>query len=177
MKIFPTLTFALFAFAIPLKRTVDQVKADITEISNQVKALGSAISSFPDSGGTLQQALEIHSSAQNLVSTINTATSDVNGTPTFSEDDSKDILNLFQGLAPDVSSTLQALVSKKPAFDALPLGQASALVKQDLGQLADATKSLESALIDKAPDDLKGQAQQVAEGINSDITSAQSAYA
>ncbi|KAL0570178.1 hypothetical protein V5O48_011783 [Marasmius crinis-equi] len=163
---------------LPLESTVKQVKADIAEISDEVKSLGNAISSFPDSGGTLLQALAIHNSAQKLISTINHGTTDINGTSTPSEDDSKDVLDAFHELAPSISSALEALVNKKAAFESLPFGQwVSGLVKQDLGQLADATKQFASGLVSKAPDDLESQAQLIADGISSDIATAQTAYA
>lgn len=43
------------------------------------------------------------------------------------------------------------IVAKKPAFDALPLGGISDLVRQDLSGLSSSTSSLEDALIALAP--------------------------
>lgn len=53
--IFP---FVLGSLAVPLaKRTVVQVETDITEPSNRVTALRSAVQAFPSSGGSLASAL------------------------------------------------------------------------------------------------------------------------
>jgi hypothetical protein len=44
-------------FATPVKRTVAQVEADIATISSQVTSLNNNIQSFPNSGGSLVNAL------------------------------------------------------------------------------------------------------------------------
>ncbi|KAL0577781.1 hypothetical protein V5O48_004209 [Marasmius crinis-equi] len=177
MKFFTVLTLAALALATPLKRTVAQVEADIAQISSQVNALDSSINAFPNSGGTLAQALAIHNSATTLVTTIQKGTTDVNATPQPSEADSQTILNSVQAIVPAITSGLQAIVAKKPAFDALPLGGVSALVKQDLANLATATTGFENGLIAKAPADLKSQAQNIANTVNAALASAQAAYA
>jgi hypothetical protein len=81
------------AFSTPLKRTVAQVEADLTNISNQVTALDNQINAFPNTGGSLAAALvfnppvllapshsfqAIHSSSTSLDTTLNSATTDVN---------------------------------------------------------------------------------------------------
>lgn len=51
------LSVASFVLATPVKRTVDQVKADIADISNKVTSLDNAITAFPLTGGSLLAAL------------------------------------------------------------------------------------------------------------------------
>lgn len=51
------LSVASIALATPVKRTVDQVKADIADISAKVTSLDSAITAFPLTGGSLVAAL------------------------------------------------------------------------------------------------------------------------
>lgn len=58
------ITRALFFFAAtslsfcaPVKRTVDQIKADIASIATQVQTLKTSINAFPATGGTLAAAL------------------------------------------------------------------------------------------------------------------------
>lgn len=67
--------------AIPTKRTVAQVEADIADIVTQVDALDSSINAFPATGGSLLAALAIHSSATTLISTLQTATTDTTVCP------------------------------------------------------------------------------------------------
>jgi hypothetical protein len=51
------LSVASIALATPFKRTVDQVKADIADISAKVTSLDNAITAFPLTGGSLVAAL------------------------------------------------------------------------------------------------------------------------
>lgn len=92
--------FALAAFLVgsavssPTKRTVAQVESDIASISTQVTTLDNDITAFPNTGGSLINALvttlclpemthanrikkAIHTASTNLISTIGTTTSDV----------------------------------------------------------------------------------------------------
>ncbi|KAK1221195.1 hypothetical protein PQX77_016009 [Marasmius sp. AFHP31] len=178
MKFFSVLTLASLVLATPFKRaTVDQVKADIAQISTQVKALDSSIKAFPDNGGSLGQALAIHKTATQLVGTLNQGTKDVNDVSPPSEYDSQDILNSVEAFVPDITSALQAVVKKKPAFQKLAIGGIVKLVKQDLASLGSATKSFEDALISKAPNDLKSKAQETANKVNKAFADAQAAYA
>lgn len=52
---------------------------------------------------------------------------------------------------PVILDALTAIVAKKPAFQALPLGGVPALVKQDLGNLSASTEAFENALIASTP--------------------------
>ena len=90
--IFVTFALGLSSVASPLKRDAATVESDLTNIDNQVKSLDSSITAFPDSGGSLLNALvnsspqifrlfltvykAIHTAATSLDSTIKSATSD-----------------------------------------------------------------------------------------------------
>ncbi|THV02018.1 hypothetical protein K435DRAFT_775754 [Dendrothele bispora CBS 962.96] len=178
MKFFAILvSVAAIAVAIPLKRTVAQVETDLRNIGTQVTNLDNSINAFPNSGGSLTAALAIHTDAQNLVSSVNTANIDVQDMTDVSESDGRTILGIVNGFEPTIIDALNAIVAKKPAFDALPLGGVSALVKQDLAQLATATEALENSLINEAPADLKPQAQDIQSAVNAAFANAQAAYA
>ncbi|KAJ8073983.1 hypothetical protein AAF712_007995 [Marasmius tenuissimus] len=178
MKFFSVLALASLALATPFKRTtVDQVKADIAQISTQVGALDSSIKAFPDNGGSLGQALAIHKTATQLVSTLNQGTKDVNDVSPPSESDSETILTSVEAFVPTIKSALQAVVNKKPAFQKLAIGGIVKLVKQDLASLGSASKSFEDALINKAPNTLKSKAQETANTVNKAFADAQAAYA
>ncbi|KAL0958505.1 hypothetical protein HGRIS_000647 [Hohenbuehelia grisea] len=165
------------AFASPVKRTVAQVEADLADISSRVTTLDNNINAFPNSGGSLAAALGIHTAATNLATALDKGTTDVNATPAFSEADGKTILNTVQGFEPSILDALKAIVAKKPAFDALPLGGVSGLVKQDLGNLKTSTDNLGSALIAKSPADLVSQATTIKNNIDAGFVPAQAAYA
>ncbi|KAK7445737.1 hypothetical protein VKT23_014732 [Stygiomarasmius scandens] len=178
MKVFAILaSVAALALASPFKRTVAQVETDLRNIATQVTTLDNNINAFPNSGGSLTQALAIHTAAQNLLTSVNSATTDVQGTTGVSESDGQTIIGIVNGFEPTIIDALNAIITKKPAFDALPLGGVSALVKQDLGQLGTATSNLEVALINQAPSDLKSQAQSIQAAVDAAFAKAQAAYA
>jgi hypothetical protein len=58
-RAFFVFSIAVSSFAVPLllKRTVEQVKTDIANISTQVTALDTLITNYPTTGGTLLGAL------------------------------------------------------------------------------------------------------------------------
>ncbi|KAF9459838.1 hydrophobic surface binding protein [Collybia nuda] len=158
MRVSSTLIF-LVSLAVSGLATVDQVKTDITTISSQLQKLDASISAFPNTGGTLSQALVIHSNAVNLKSSIDQGTTDVKATPPpLSEDDAKSILASFETMAETVNDTLAGIMSKKAAIQALPFGGAISLVKQDLDNLNTSTSAFEGALIAQAPSDLQDEA-------------------
>jgi len=164
-------------FSIPAKRTVSQVETDIASISGQVTTLDNAINSFPNTGGSLLAALAIHTDSTSLQSSLNQATSDINGTPPFSEADGQVIFTSVQSFEPKILDALKAIAGKRAAFDGLPLGGVSGLVKQDLANLRTATDAFADALIAKAPDDLKQQSTDIKNAVDVAFVSAQAAYA
>ncbi|KAF9491733.1 hydrophobic surface binding protein [Pleurotus eryngii] len=175
--------FALAAFLVgsavssPTKRTVAQVESDIASISTQVTTLDNAITAFPNSGGSLANALAIHTDATNLISTIGTTTSDVQSTGSFSEADGQTILNSFLATEPVIDHALTQIAAKRAALQALPIGGIPALVKQDLGQLNSATISLANALISSAPADLVAPSTSLRDRLAAAFAPAIAAYA
>lgn len=65
--------------------------------------------------------------------------------------DGTSILNAITGIQPIIEDSLTAIVAKKAAFQALPVGGIPDLVKQDLANLSSSTTALENALIASAP--------------------------
>ncbi|KAI0321396.1 hydrophobic surface binding protein [Amylostereum chailletii] len=169
-------SFALVAIATPLKRDATTVESDIASISSQVSTLDAAITAFPSTGGSLVNALAIHTDATNLDTTVKSATTDTTGSAAFTETEGNTILTAIQALQPLITTTLSDIVAKKPAFDGLPIGGISALVLQDLKSLSTDTAAFETALIAKAPADLQAQSQTVSDTINAAFTSAIAAY-
>ncbi|THU86305.1 hydrophobic surface binding protein [Dendrothele bispora CBS 962.96] len=178
MKFFAILvTVTALAVASPVKRTVAQVETDLKDIATQVNNLDNSIKAFPDSGGSLSSALTIHTAAQKLVTSLNTANTDVKGTTGVTDSDGQTILDLVKNFEPTIIDSLNNIVTKKAAFDALPLGGVSSIVKQDLGQLSTATEALETSLISEAPASLKSQAQDIQSSVDAAFAKAQAAYA
>ncbi|KAF5366724.1 hypothetical protein D9758_006438 [Tetrapyrgos nigripes] len=203
MKFFLALAALALVAASPVeKRTVAQVEADLRNIATQVTTLDNSINAFPNTGGSLVQALAIHTSSTNLVPVVNSATTDVQvhfifdlllltdtetddyigffplqGTTGVTEADSQAILAIVNGFEPTIINALNDIITKKAALSALPIGGVPALVKQDLARLATATEAFGVALINKAPADLKAQATAIGTAINAAFSKAQAAYA
>jgi len=155
-RLFFSLSVIAVSFAIPAKRTVAQVEADIASISSQVTTLDNDIKGFPASG--LVGALGIHTAAGNLETTLTTATTDVTNTGAVSEADGTTILNSVLAIEPVILDALTQITAKQPSFAALPIGGIPALVLQDLKNLNASTGSFSAALIASAPADLKSEA-------------------
>ncbi|KAF8993607.1 hydrophobic surface binding protein, partial [Cyathus striatus] len=168
---FAIIAFATVALARQLRRRVD-----ISSISSQVSALDTAITAFPNTGGSLLNALAIHTDATNLATAINKGTTDGVSPKPFSEADGNTILAAVTAFEPTIIHALQQIVAKKAAFQGLPIGGIPALVKQDLGILSTNTSSFETALIAAAPTDLKSQATALQSSINAAFASAVAAY-
>ncbi|KAF8891481.1 hydrophobic surface binding protein A-domain-containing protein [Gymnopilus junonius] len=172
-------TFAIVASYVvaALASTVADVETDVQTISTQTTALDNAINAFPNTGGSLVSALAIHNDAVSLGSAIDQGTSDVSGAPQpFSETDGSAILTAVQGFEPTILDALTAIVTKKPAFQALPIGGIPALVLQDLQNLNTSAFNFEAALIAAAPADLVPTATSVKAAVDAAFATAIAAY-
>ncbi|PPR03761.1 hypothetical protein CVT24_007360 [Panaeolus cyanescens] len=152
------LSFATVAFSNPIKRDVNQVKADIANIAAKVTALDNAITAFPLTGGTLLAALGIHNSAVALDDTLKAATTNVISTGVVGDADGLDIINAVSAFSPNIDHALSEIVVKKPAFVALPIGGLPALIYQDLNKLQASTDGYATALVNNAPSSLTADA-------------------
>ncbi|KAJ7162791.1 hydrophobic surface binding protein [Mycena crocata] len=162
--------------ALSVKRDVATVKADIAKITTQLNTLDAAINAYPLTGGTLLAALTIHTDATNLISTLNTGTTDVTSTGPLAEDDGRTILTSVEAIEPTILDALTAIVAKKPAFQALPIGGIPALILQDLTNLKASTVAFAGALIANAPADLVDEATQLQNNIIAAFDPAIAAY-
>ncbi|KAF8960436.1 hydrophobic surface binding protein [Flammula alnicola] len=156
--------------------TVADIETDIASIASQTTTLDNAINAFPATGGSLVNALAIHTDAVNLGTAIDKGTTD-NVTPTpFSESDGSTILSSVQAFEPTILDALTQIVVKKPAFTALPIGGIPALIKQDLINLNASTFAFEAALIANAPADLVPTATSIKTTVDAAFASAIAAY-
>jgi hypothetical protein len=94
----------------------------------------------------------IHNDAVSLIAALKQATTDAAATTgPISESDGQDILNRIEAVNPTIFDALNAIVAKKPALAALPLGGIVPLVHQDLINLESNTTAFSNALIAQAP--------------------------
>ncbi|KAJ6576064.1 hydrophobic surface binding protein [Mycena vulgaris] len=162
--------------ALTVKRDVALVKADIAKITTQVTTLDNAIEAFPLTGGSLVNALAIHTDATSLITTLNTATTDTTANGALAEADGRTILTSVEAIEPTILDALSNIVVKKPAFAALPIGGLPALILQDLKNLKTATVAFSAALVANAPADLVAEATTVQTTITAAFDPAIAAY-
>ncbi|KAJ6603531.1 hydrophobic surface binding protein A-domain-containing protein [Mycena vulgaris] len=122
---------------------VATVEADIDTLVRQVTA-----------NGSVDDALAIHADATSIINTLNTAASDVEATGEFSEDDDTAILSAIETSVPTILGSLQDIMDKMPAFEALPICGFQVLFLQDLQSLQNASVGFGNALIHTAPSTL-----------------------
>lgn len=82
---------------------------------------------------------------------VTQATSDVNASDDFTEDEGAAILAEIQALQPNLIATLQNLDSQHSTFASLPIAGLDAVVESDLNTLNTNTTAFENALLAKAP--------------------------
>ncbi|KAF8899454.1 hydrophobic surface binding protein [Infundibulicybe gibba] len=154
-------SFALAGFAAPnAKRTVALIEADIAIISKQAGVLAANTSAFPNAGGSLGAALNIHEDIVNLGFAFNNGLTDIQGTPLpISESDGQTILALAtQLLEPSMLNALAEIVDKGNAFqNTPPVGDIPPLILQDMQELQKSTDAFLLALAAAEPADLQAQ--------------------
>jgi hypothetical protein len=168
---------AASALASPhAKRTTAKILSDLSTISSQTTTLDNAILAFPNSGGTLVQALAIHTDAVTLTNTVTSSTNDVKATPALSEADGQSVIAAVTNLVPLITKTLNDIVGKKAAFQSLPAGGIPAIVLSDLKTLNSTVTTFDNALIAIAPADLKGQGTTLSNQVLAAFATAIKAY-
>ncbi|KAF7358777.1 Hydrophobic surface binding protein [Mycena sanguinolenta] len=162
------------SFALPTKRTVAQVEADIASVSSQVTTLDNDIKGFPASG--LLGALNIDTAANTLESRLNTATSDVKANGALDEADATTILNSVQAIEPVILDALSRLAADEPSAAALPIPGVPGLILSELQTLKTDADAFFAALIAAVPADLQAEATTIQTNIDAGFASAIAAY-
>ncbi|KAF9445147.1 hypothetical protein P691DRAFT_735440 [Macrolepiota fuliginosa MF-IS2] len=175
---FKSFLYLASVLAVSLASTPQTVLSDLTALQSSITTLDNAINAFPNTGGSLVAALAIHTDAQNTETALGQTTTDAQAlSPSpVSVADGTSIINEVNVIRPIIEDALTAIVAKKPAFDALPLGGVSALVLQDLQALSADTQTLATALIAATPASLQSQANSLANEIESAFATAIAAY-
>lgn len=84
------------------------------------------------------------------------------------------MFDLIGSMVPDITGSLDSIITKKPDFDAVAF--VTTFLKVDIKALADLLKILDGCLITVAPDFLLASAQAYIDGINTKIAAAFTAY-
>jgi hypothetical protein len=129
---------------------------------------------FTRAGG-YSAALAIHNKEKVLEDRLIKAGTDccaVSGTVNSEEADA--VIAVVTNLVPEVEDVLDAIVVKKPEFDAIFL--ATALVKGDIKNLDGQTKTLDTCLVNKTPASHLPAANDLVGRINTAFAAAKTAY-
>ncbi|EAW19341.1 mannoprotein [Aspergillus fischeri NRRL 181] len=125
-------------------RDAATILSDLNTIKTGINTLTQHFNEFT---GDLSQALAAQAVEQQLESDIDKATSDAKATSALSAADSTSVTNALLGLKPDIVTSLDAIVAKKPQVDSAGVGS---LVLADLNALQSKTDTLSGALQDIA---------------------------
>jgi hypothetical protein len=140
----------------------------ISDISAQVSALASAVSSY--SGG---DPSAVKSASEKLVSTINTGVDTVKNGDALTTADALALTSPVQDLTKQVEGVVGDLISKKDQFVA---ANAGGTVYQDLQAQYTAADNLAKAISAKVPESLSDIAAQLSAGITAAIQKGLDAY-
>ncbi|KAF4252785.1 hypothetical protein LV164_007161 [Aspergillus fumigatus] len=125
-------------------RDAATILSDLSTIKTDINTLTQHFNEFT---GDLLQALAAQAVEQQLESDIDQATADAKATSALSAADSTSVTNALLGLKPDIVTSLDAIVAKKPQVDSAGVGS---LVLSDLNALQSKTDALSGALQDIA---------------------------
>ncbi|PYH38305.1 cell wall mannoprotein 1 family protein [Aspergillus neoniger CBS 115656] len=168
------LTLALTAAATPiLRRDAITVEDDINQrIAPGISTLGNDVNTFPSSG--LAGAVAIHNDFQNLISSVNYATTDTNSAGSLDDETGAAILNDVQAVIESLSGVLTAVANQATAWSSVPGG--ADLVLNDLHTLHTAFDNFADALITNEPASLSDQTTSVKTTIDGAFNYAEAAY-
>ncbi|GLB11236.1 hypothetical protein AtubIFM57258_008102 [Aspergillus tubingensis] len=168
------LTLALTAAATPiLRRDAITVEGDINQrIGPGISTLGNDVNTFPSSG--LAGAVAIHTDFENLVTSVNYATTDTNSAGSLDDESGAAILNDVQAVVQVLLGVLTAIADQATAWSSVPGG--ASLVLNDLASLHTAFDNFADALLTNEPASLSDQVTSIKTSIDSAFTSAEAAY-
>ncbi|CAO3677112.1 hypothetical protein G6F70_001635 [Rhizopus microsporus] len=147
---------------------------DLTAAQNQLTIVATAVNGFTSSSG-YAGALSVHSKEQTLENLIKQANTDCCAVTTVvSTEDANAVLAVVQTLVPDIESALDAIVTKKPQFDAVPL--ATSIVKGDIKNLQAKVTTLDNCILAVTPSDFTTAANEYVGRINNAFSKADTAY-
>ncbi|KAJ5831705.1 hypothetical protein N7474_000016 [Penicillium riverlandense] len=146
------------------------VLSDLTTVKNNVQTLDKDVKSWD---GTLITALSMLDDVKTLESDLKTAISDTKAASAFSTSDSTTATKDIASLKPIISTTLDDLVGKKS--DIANIGETST-VKSSLKELKNLSDQLGTALEAKATSNDADTIKSAVSAIDSDFTTAISAF-
>ncbi|KAL4940977.1 hypothetical protein BDV06DRAFT_223579 [Aspergillus oleicola] len=168
-----TLTLATTAISAPLtktKRALEDYEAVFTSIGSQVAVVSSTVSSYVS--GSVPGS-DVQTVSNDLVSVINSGATDVATFDSLSSLDALALVTPIQDLTADVGDLVDAVIAAESNFESDGLsGDVLASLEDQKG----AAEALRDAVTPKVPAALQDIAQELAEGIVSEIERGIAAY-
>ena len=153
-----------------LKRDVQTILTAINNVNSEVSQLDAGIEAYDGSAGATSS---LDATAASLLSTINTGTTNVQGTSSISDTDGLQVASATETLITNVNNTINDLIAKKPTFDAA--GQSSTVLT-DLQQENSASTAFGNAVVSKVPADETSIAQSLTAEISASFQRGITAY-
>lgn len=155
--------FALIGTALAspaiLKRDVQTILTALNNVNSAATTLDTAVKAFT---GTAAQVSTLNSDAAAVLSTLNTGTTNVQGTSSISDSDALQVASATENLINTLNTTIDDLIAKKSTL--ATAGQTSTVLS-DLEQQESASTALGNAVASKVPSDLTS----VANSLNAEI--------
>ncbi|KAH9478192.1 hypothetical protein JR316_0008645 [Psilocybe cubensis] len=165
-------------YSTPGVTTVSDVESDIATIISRTRALQKALSSFPDTGGSLTMALSIHLDVVNLRASLDKGSARVKRVQPLpvSLEDAERILEAIKFVKPIIISALEQIILKKTAFESVASGVATSIIKRDLDGLNAGISDMGSAIIAFSPPELVKVGNEIKAEIDAAMELALKAY-
>ncbi|KAF8065089.1 hypothetical protein FPV67DRAFT_1671375 [Lyophyllum atratum] len=161
-----SVVFFLASFAVSgFAASITDVLPGIALLTSLATALNDAIIAFPNTGGTLFQALSLHTATTTLAAAIDTTTAAV--PKALTESDARSILDAIEGLTPTIIAILDNITARRDTVMALPFSfpmigmGAAALVKKDVTSVSASTAALENALLSASPETIRQEGSEL----------------
>ncbi|KAJ3567599.1 hypothetical protein NP233_g6263 [Leucocoprinus birnbaumii] len=163
------------AEAIPTA-TVEDVLKDFQEMETHGMAMRDKIRNFPETGGTLMEALGIHNDVFQLQTFVTKTEGNVKAVPLpIALEDGNRVMEAVNRLKVVLEEALKLIVEKKATFEQLSFGIPS-IIHFDLTSLHDSVVPLEDALLAVSPPELLEAAQAAKTDIEAFFSEAIAAY-
>ncbi|KAJ8509024.1 hypothetical protein ONZ45_g8748 [Pleurotus djamor] len=157
------------------KRTLAQVKTDITSFIKKIEVLRDAANDFPSTRPSPGQVIAFQADLDAVVRASNTASRHIEALRSLSLADSRPILDGLEKLVPGVASAMDAFIAKKAAIDSILL-VGTPVTHEDLENLLEALTRLYDALFNAIPAELSERLSRLSKAVLQIVQRAIDAY-
>ncbi|KAG6898448.1 hypothetical protein C0993_006810 [Termitomyces sp. T159_Od127] len=179
VKLFTMQLKSLFVFAFSpvllfAQTTPAQIESDINVLVAALAAAIVAIDAFPIEGGTLDEAIAIHTADTGVNDGLVTVTNDITtASCPLSDTDASAILTLVEAQGPNIQQALMDAVAREPGLAAVG---AVPIIRDDLTTLQASSDAMGAALVDCVSSNLASRAQAFQSAVDAAFAPAVAAF-